>query len=58
MTTPRITDEELQELHSLARGWAKIVSKRAFGDAGPGLDVDFRTFEQAVSADETISWSQ
>ena len=49
MTTPRFSDKELQELHSLARGWAKIVSKRAFGDAGPGLDVDFRTFEQIAT---------
>ena len=49
MTTPFFSDEELQELHSLARGWAKIVSRRAFGDAGPGLDVDFRTFEQIAT---------
>ena len=50
MTTPRFSDKELQELQSLARGWAKIVSKRTFGDAGPGLDVDFRTFEQIATA--------
>ena len=50
MTTPRFTPEELQELHNLAAQWAKIVSKRAFGDEGPGLDVDFRTFEQIATA--------
>lgn len=50
MTTPRFTPEELQELHNLAAQWAKIVSKRAFGDDGPGLDVDFRTFEQIATA--------
>lgn len=50
MTTPRFTPEELQQLHDLARQWAKIVSKRAFGDDGPGLDVDFRTFEQIATA--------
>lgn len=50
MPTPRFTPEELRELHDLARQWAKIVSKRAFGDDGPGLDVDFRTFEQIVAA--------
>lgn len=49
MSTPRFSDEELQELHSLARRWAKIVSQRAFGDDGPGLDVDFRTFEQIAT---------
>ncbi len=50
MTTPRFTAEELRELHDLAAQWAKIVSKRAFGDDGPGLDVDFRTFEQIATA--------
>ena len=50
MATPRFTLEELQELHELAARWAQIVSKRAFGDNGPGLDVDFRTFEQIATA--------
>ena len=50
MPTPRFTPEDLRELHDLARQWAKIVSKRAFGDDGPGLDVDFRTFEQIATA--------
>jgi hypothetical protein len=50
MPTPRFTPEELRQLHDLARQWAKIVSKRAFGDDGPGLDVDFRTFEQIAAA--------
>jgi hypothetical protein len=50
MPTPRFTPEELLQLHDLARQWAKIVSKRAFGDDGPGLDVDFRTFEQIATA--------
>src|SRR3954468_9762507 len=50
MPTPRFTTEELRQLHDPARQWAKIVSKRAFGDDGPGLDVDFRTFEQIATA--------
>lgn len=50
MPTPRFTPDELRQLHDLARQWAKIVSKRAFGDDGPGLDVDFRTFEQVATA--------
>ena len=50
MPTTRFTTEELQQLRELARQWAKIVSKRAFGDDGPGLDVDFRTFEQIATA--------
>ena len=50
MPSPRFTSEELHQLHELARQWAKIVSKRAFGDDGPGLDVDFRTFEPIATA--------
>jgi hypothetical protein len=50
MPTPRFTPEELRQLHDLARQWAKIVSRRAFGDDGPGLNVDFRTFEQIAAA--------
>ncbi len=50
MATSPFTSEELQELHDLAVRWAQIVSKRAFGEEGPGLDVDFRTFEQIATA--------
>ena len=50
MATHRFTSDELRQLHDLARQWAKIVSRRAFGADGPGLDVDFRTFEQIAHA--------
>jgi hypothetical protein len=50
MTAPRFTPEELDQLRALAAQWGKIVSKRAFGDNGPGLDVDFRTMEQIATA--------
>jgi hypothetical protein len=50
MSTPRFTAEELNRLRELAAEWGKIVSKRAFGDDGPGLDVDFRTMEQIATA--------
>jgi len=50
MSTPRFTTEELNRLRELAAEWGKIVSKRAFGDDGPGLDVDFRTMEQIATA--------
>ena len=50
MATRAFTAEELQELHRLAARWGKIVSRRAFGDDGPGLDVDFRTMEQIAHA--------
>jgi hypothetical protein len=50
MATPQFTPEELDRLRALAAEWGKIVSKRVFGDDGPGLDVDFRTFEQIATA--------
>jgi hypothetical protein len=50
MATPCFTSEELDQLRALAAEWGRIVSKRAFGDDGPGLDVDFRTFEQIATA--------
>ena len=50
MATHQFTSDELEQLHALAKQWAKIVSRRAFGGDGPGLDVDFRTFEQIAHA--------
>jgi|ERR1041384_2322428 hypothetical protein len=50
MTARTFTPEQLREIRQLAARWAKIVSQRAFGDQGPGLDVDFRTMEQIAQA--------
>lgn len=44
------TPQELLELRQLAAQWGKIVARRAFGDDGPGLDVDFSTMEQIAQA--------
>ena len=40
------TPDELLELRQLAAQWGKIVARRAFGDDGPGLDIDFAAMEQ------------
>jgi len=37
--------EDLSELRDLAYGWGKVVTRRAFGEAGPGLDLDFDSIE-------------
>jgi hypothetical protein len=37
--------EDRSQLRDLAYGWGKIVTRRAFGDAGPGLDLDFDAIE-------------
>ena len=47
------TPEEIHELRRLAAQWGKIVARRAFGDDGPGLDVDFATMEQIALAAAT-----
>jgi hypothetical protein len=44
------TPQELDELRQLAAQWGKIVARRAFGDDGPGLDVDFNAMEQIAQA--------
>jgi hypothetical protein len=46
----QLTPEMLQEIRDLAQGWGKIVARRAFGEQGPGLDVDFDTMEQIALA--------
>lgn len=45
-----LTPEMIQQIRELAAGWGKIVARRAFGDNGPGLDVDFATMEQIALA--------
>src|SRR3954447_26067931 len=50
MARRRFTPEELDELRQLAAQWGKIVARRAFGDDGPGLDVDFDAMEQIAQA--------
>src|SRR4051812_1434478 len=53
MTQPKFSSQELQELRELAARWGKIVAKHAFGEQGPGLDVDFATLEQIAQAAAT-----
>src|SRR5205809_6738714 len=50
MARRRFTPEELNGLRELASQWGKIVARRAFGDQGPGLDVDFSAMEQIAQA--------
>src|SRR5262249_42455421 len=44
------TPQELQKIRALAAGWGKIIARQAFGDDGPGLDVDFAAMEQLATA--------
>ena len=37
--------EDSSDLRDMAYGWGKIVSRRAYGEEGPGLDIDFESIE-------------
>jgi hypothetical protein len=50
MATRKLSSEELQAVKRLAKQWGKIVVKNAFGEQGPGLDVDFAQMEEVASA--------
>lgn len=51
MAKAAFTDQELAKLRDLAEQWGKIVCRHAFGEQGPGLDVNLTTMEEvAVTA--------
>jgi hypothetical protein len=50
MGAPKLTPEDLASITQLAKGWGKIVCRHAFGDQGPGLDVDLAQMEQLAFA--------
>jgi hypothetical protein len=50
MATRKLSPEELQAVSRLAKQWGKMVVKQAFGEQGPGLDVDFAQMEEVACA--------
>jgi hypothetical protein len=50
MATRKFTPEELQAIARLAKQWGKIVVRHAFGEQGPGLDVDLAQMEEMAYA--------
>jgi hypothetical protein len=50
MTPSALTPQDLQNLRDFAAQWGKIIARRAFGDAGPPLEADLFTLEQAAQA--------
>ena len=50
MARRQFTPQQLQELRELAAQWGKIIARRAFGDDGPGLDIDLDAMEQIAQA--------
>jgi hypothetical protein len=50
MAKHKLTSEDMQALFDLGRNWGKIVSRQAFGEEGPGLDVDLAAMEDVADA--------
>jgi hypothetical protein len=50
MARQSLSPQDLQNIRTFAAQWGKIVSRRAFGEAGPGLDLDFTALEQLAAA--------
>ena len=50
MSQRTLSPQKFQEIRDLAAQWGKIVARRAFGEAGPGTEVDFQTLEQDAAA--------
>src|SRR5262249_12438523 len=50
MATGTFTPQQLQNLRDFATQCGKIIARRAAGDAGPPLDADLFTLEQAAQA--------
>jgi hypothetical protein len=50
MGSRKLTQEQLDAITELGRSWGKIISRRAFGEQGPGLDVDLAQMEAVALA--------
>jgi hypothetical protein len=50
MPRRKLPPKVLQEIRDFAAQWGQIVSRRAFGDGGPGADVDIDVMEQVARA--------
>jgi hypothetical protein len=50
MVKQKLSQEDLQAIYALAHKWGKIVCRQAFGEQGPGLDVDLTTMEEVAVA--------
>ncbi len=56
MGSRKLSPQDLENIKQLAKSWGKIVVRRAFGDEGPGLDVDLAQMEEvAVAAAQGVT---
>jgi hypothetical protein len=50
MGSRKLTPQDLENITQFAKSWGKIIVRRAFGEQGPGLDVDLAQMEQMALA--------
>jgi hypothetical protein len=50
MASDNLSPDDLRRVTQLAKGWGKIVCRRAFGEQGPGPDVDLTQMEDLACA--------
>ena len=50
MAKNKLTSEDFEAIYELSRKWGKIISRQAYGDDGPGLDVDLTAMEEVAVA--------
>jgi len=50
MPRRQLSPQELQTIRDFAAQWGKIIARRAFGDSGPGTQVDFQAMEDVARA--------
>jgi hypothetical protein len=50
MPRRKLSPHDLLEIRALAARWGTIVARHAFGEAGPGTDVDLDAMEQVAAA--------
>jgi hypothetical protein len=55
MPFTRGQSDDSSRLRDMAYGWGKVVSRRAYGDQGPGLDLDYESIESmAVEVGQAV----
>ena len=50
MASRKVSAKDLDEVRKLAERWGKIIARKAFGESGPGLDVDLDAMEEVAVA--------
>jgi hypothetical protein len=50
MGAQKLTAADLDRVRELARQWGKVIVRHAFGEQGPGLEVDMIQMEEVATA--------